>query len=79
MPTLPTFTINNQATWDRIVASFPGTTAQEKSDAYKAWLKIALRNHVIAYEAQQIRLTTDTEVETNSNNIRQQFNDNVTG
>jgi len=38
MPILPNLGDLPQAQFDKIVASFPGATLAEKSDAYKAWL-----------------------------------------
>lgn len=49
MPDLPTLTVTAaQAT--RIQNAFPGATNAEKAEAYKAWLRNALRGHVKAME-----------------------------
>lgn len=55
MPTLPTLTINDQPTWDRVYAAFGGDPAK-----YKAWLKAQLLGQVQAYESQiAVQKTTD--------------------
>lgn len=45
MPDLPTLTLS-QDHFDRIVASFPGSTLSEKADNYKNWLVNRLLDHV---------------------------------
>jgi hypothetical protein len=56
MPILPNLGDIPQAQFDRIVAAFPGTTAQEKTDAYKDWLLNRLLDIVESVEANRARL-----------------------
>lgn len=49
MPDLPAMTLP-QDQFDRVVASFPGTTTAEKSAAYKDWLTNRLIDRVETVE-----------------------------
>lgn len=49
MPDLPVLSLT-QEHFDRVVAAFPGTTAEEKVDAYRQWLVNRLIERVQAVE-----------------------------
>jgi uncharacterized protein (DUF1499 family) len=54
MPLLPNLGDIPQAQFDRIVAVFPGSTATEKADNYRAWLTNRLIDFVEAQEIAKI-------------------------
>lgn len=58
MPTLPTLTINDTATWNRLLAAFNSDPA-----AYKAWLKDTLTDYVVSVEARRDMISRRTEVQ----------------
>lgn len=61
MPTLPTLTVTDaQAT--RIQNAFPGATTAEKVEAYKAWLRQAVRGVVKAQEQDALRTKYEADV-----------------
>lgn len=66
MPDLPTISVS-QAHFDRLVAAFPGATAAQKVEAYRAWLTNGLIDHV-----QQVEMQT---LEAELNETRQQRQD----
>lgn len=53
MPDLPTITVTS-AQAQRIQSAFPGGTQAEKIEAYKVWLREALRSYVIDSEQRTI-------------------------
>lgn len=53
MPDLPALTLS-QAHFNRVVAAFPGSTAAQKTAAYRAWLVGHLIDYVHATEARAI-------------------------
>jgi hypothetical protein len=64
MPSLPNLPdITDIAKWNRILAAFPGETASEKSDAYKAWLKASLIDYVMRKEQDAATAAVATDVQ----------------
>lgn len=62
MPDLPTLTLS-QEHFDRVVASFPGTTAPEKIAAYQAWLANRLIDYVEQVERDRIHTEYTEDLE----------------
>lgn len=54
MVQLPTLDVT-QAQAARIQNSFPGATQAERVEAFRAWLREALRNHVKVVEQEALR------------------------
>jgi hypothetical protein len=63
MPQLPTLTISDQATWDRVYASFHGDPAE-----YRAWLKEQLMVRVRVFEGQKAMEKADSDLGTGIGN-----------
>lgn len=62
MPDLPTLTVTTaQAT--RIQNAFPGATQAERVEAYRAWLRQALKGYVTAAEEARLRVRFDSDVQ----------------
>lgn len=53
MPTLPAITLS-QSHYNRVVAAFPGSTAEEKAAAYVAWTQNRLIDRVEQVESNKI-------------------------
>lgn len=61
MPDLPTLTVTaTQMT--RITAAFPGATNAEKADAYKAWLRQAIRDYVMLIDRRTLQTKFESDV-----------------
>lgn len=61
MPDLPTLTVT-AAQMARITAAFPGASNAEKAEAYKAWLRDAVRGYVKAHEQNALRIKYEADV-----------------
>lgn len=62
MPDLPTLTVTSaQAT--RIQNAFPGATQAERVEAYRTWLRQALKGYVTAAEEERLRAKFDSDVQ----------------
>lgn len=70
MPVLPNLPDIPQVQFDRIVASFPGTTNAEKVQAYQDWLTNRLLDRVEVAETTIITRATEAQKSAAIENIR---------
>lgn len=68
MPDLPTLTVTAaQAT--RIQNAFPGATQAEKVEAYRAWLRQAIRGEVKAREQRTLQAQFQANIDASSSTV----------